>query len=328
MKYLKSFIPFVAISLLASHSSLAQSSQRQRLVQVADPFAANAEPVKKIRVLEFSQVPLNKASEEIQKEVEKSGGEPLNVIFKARAEQLIVPELVVRNVTGPDALRLVVTAAGAQLDEIVGDESIIGYTVQGPVVGTITSLQSRQYRPVAANDLTPPPSAVSRGNNREIRVTSSVQKRTPVVEKPMTPMAGRLGMFGGQPSAPTITRVYALAAVTQEYEMKDVEKTLLEILEASELTEGVKLALHDKTSVLVVRANDEVHGVVEQFLESLTVNMGDSRDIRNNREMEALRHQARRAEEIVRSIQEQLQREKAARMELEKQLQTLPDAAN
>lgn len=110
--------------------------------------------------------------------------------------------------------------------------------------------------------------------------------------------------------------------------MKDVEKTLLEILEASELTEGVKLALHDKTSVLVVRANDEVHGVVEQFLESLTVNMGDSRDIRNNREMEALRHQARRAEEIVRSIQEQLQREKAARMELEKQLQTLPDAAN
>ena len=136
----------------------------------------------------------------------------------------------------------------------------------------------------------------------------------------------------GAPVSTRSVRVYPLASVTTITTFADVEKTLRELLTADGIAaDAAKLAMHEKTNVLVVTGDEQVHTVVSQLLDALQKNTAAA-TVRNNQEeksrfelvesrvrLEAMQDankrldvQLQEAEARLRDLQRELDRAKAA----------------
>jgi|GEM_PF-5315723 len=86
--------------------------------------------------INFPGGPLDDAVGAIQEALLHANAEPVNVVISISKDQPVrVPALVLRNVTGPDALTLIATAAGAELRPIVNptENRIIGWEFARPL---------------------------------------------------------------------------------------------------------------------------------------------------------------------------------------------------
>ena len=81
---------------------------------------------------------LSDALVKLQKTLEEFSHDPINVLTKGDAGQRPLSKMVLRNVTGADALRLLATAAGCELEPIMTMElardpehdGIVGYEIR------------------------------------------------------------------------------------------------------------------------------------------------------------------------------------------------------
>lgn len=105
-------------------------------------------------------------------------------------------------------------------------------------------------------------------------------------------VGGAEAMYGMAPSGAPLTRVYPLSQITTQIKFNEIEATLMEILADAGIKPGVaKIAMHEKTNVLVVRSTDEVHDLVKQLLESLTRNVTEGRAGKYSGEIQQLKLQ-------------------------------------
>jgi hypothetical protein len=119
-----------------------------------------------------------------------------------------------------------------------------------------------------------------------------------------------MGSIGGDVK---LTRVYPLSTITTQIEFTELEETLMEVLAADGIEpDAAKIAVHEKTNVLVVRAAENVHFLVDQLLESLTKNVtegqaaartGELRQLHVQIESEAFKRQ--RLEEALKRAQDE-----------------------
>jgi hypothetical protein len=145
--------------------------------------------------LSIPKGPVANAVETLQVQLDLAKQDRLNVVLNLPANAAVqVPELRLRNVSGPDALMLIATAAGCELKPIVsavnkvpyGGDEIIGWEIRAqPVKTRIASV------PVATNPL--------KGSGPYSEPTPTY---APVAGMPATP--SQLGMPGA--SAPTAGR--------------------------------------------------------------------------------------------------------------------------
>ncbi len=101
--------------------------------------------------LKLDGAPLKDAIEILQVSLEQRKMDPINVVLSVPKERDIrVPSLTLRNVSGPDALMLIATAAGLELKPIVstvpGQEKIVGWEVRLPPPPTMKSGMGRIWR--------------------------------------------------------------------------------------------------------------------------------------------------------------------------------------
>lgn len=86
--------------------------------------------------LQFSGIPLEEAVHVLQAELEKQKMPAINVIYDRELEpqKLDLPDLVLRQVSGPDALKLLAASVGLETDPVIGlNGAIIGYRMHAPV---------------------------------------------------------------------------------------------------------------------------------------------------------------------------------------------------
>ncbi len=125
------------------------------------PASVAAKPAALPVKLEFLHITgdhLGVAVEQLQEILEAEKHESINVVFGGRAADAQIPELRLRNVTGPDALRLLATAANCKLEPILSTEEfrpkagwtgpvipdVIGYHIVSPEPGPVfISYQAR-----------------------------------------------------------------------------------------------------------------------------------------------------------------------------------------
>jgi hypothetical protein len=228
----------------------------------------------------------------------------LNVIISPGTESVMVPNLTLRNIRGADALQLIAASANCQMEAIPGqDHEVIGYRVAAPVQGADPFGISPAAPPIPA---APPNVAIP-------------QQEPP----PSDPTAGggipggsTIMTFGAAPSENVSTaRVYPLGTLTTITKFNDVEETLREVFKAGGISSAdLKLALHEKTNVLIVTGNQRVHEAVKQLLDALEKNTAAA-ELANR-----LRDDVRR--EVI-QMQVRLDAEQNERARLAKQLDHL-----
>jgi hypothetical protein len=110
-------------------------------------------------------------------------------------------------------------------------------------------------------------------------------------------------------------RVYPLGNLTTVTKFNEVEETLREVFKAGGISStDVKLALHEKTNVLIVTGNQRVHDAVKQLLDALEKNTAAA-DLANRRGEEARRDMIQ--------MQVRAEAEKEERMRLMKQMEQI-----
>ena len=268
--------------------------------------ARPASESRKLSLLETPACPLEGAVLHLQRALEASNMEPLNILFGPDTKDLEVASLNLRNISGEDALHLIAAAANCTVETMTTKEA------QGITVG---------YSP-AENTVYAYP----------MRVIGYMFRAKPKQVMALPGMPGPMMLPAGRPAPATsqtgrLTRIYPLGAVSTATKFPDLEKTLREIFKADGVTEHqVSLALHEKTNVLVVNAAEPVHALVEQLLTALkdNTNQADRQNTARDRatgreELEsALRGKARLEQEVA---------ERDAQMrELQKELRKLQDA--
>lgn len=281
---------------------------------------------KSIPALKIRNGPLAAAVEELSRAMEMAHLPEMNVIYASGAQTIQVPDLVLRNVNGPDALRLITASAGCEMEPILGsDGQSIGFRVFPPP---------------------PPPSmqgilgGPELGGPAPFADPSSVGPATgprPASAPPGTmPGAGLqpnvYGFGGAAPGNASSVRVYSLGGITNTTKFTEVEATLRDVLKADGVSaDAAKLAFHERTNVLVVTADSRVHDLVTQYLEALQKNVaaamaeekrsgGDRREavealIRLDAERdqrERVTKQLSETEDMLRAAQRELDRLKGA----------------
>jgi hypothetical protein len=195
----------------------------------------------------------------------------LNVIYNPRTEAVPVPSITLRNIRGADALKLIAASASCQVEAIQGEGGeIIGYNLWaangGPVPGAdpfaavpgLSQPPGVFTAPTAPPPSVPPPFDSSVGSGPGVSATGG----------------DMVVSFGSAPAGNvSVARVYPLGTLTTVTKFNDVEETLREVFKAGGIppTE-VKLALHEKTNVLIVTGNQRVHEAVKQLLDALEKN--------------------------------------------------------
>jgi hypothetical protein len=241
--------------------------------------------------------PLASAVDELLQAAKGAQLPEINVIYGPGVADVPVPELSIRNVSAADGLRLIATSAGCATEPILSAQdagTIIGYKVDQPAPspktdpalfssGVTTShfggggLGNIGY-PVPRD--TPPlgqspgdPSASRRGNY----APTASNKLTLV--KPSPPSAalnltgdGRIISMGLNPQNPVV-RIYPLGTITSTVKFPDIEATLHDVLKAEgAAADSTKLAVHEKTNVLVVTGPPQTQELVNQYVEALQKN--------------------------------------------------------
>lgn len=96
----------------------------------------------RIELVEIRSGPLKHAVDHLKEQLEQNSLPPMNVILGAGTSDLVVPDLLLRNVAGADALRLLCTSAQCEMDPIFSEsntpegrvsEYVIGYQIYSPV---------------------------------------------------------------------------------------------------------------------------------------------------------------------------------------------------
>jgi hypothetical protein len=320
------FASILAASLLTTANVEAQkpSFQDMARAQVAAESSKNQLATLNVEPGTFEEV-----IPKLQRELEDAGLQRLNIIYgnpnMARAHR--VPEMSLRNVSGPDALRLIATAAGCEAEPINGEDlRIIGYRVFAVARPSIDLLGMDAGGMSAAGF---GGGAASGMSGYGEAYGSSGGADYGVVSQPGGARAGGRRMGGGfgpgrtdpgvnvytayQPgqekSEEGTTAVYPLAAITGSLPVADVEATLRDAFRLDGLdSKKLQLAFHEKTGVLIVKGGDAVHQLVNEVLESLNQNQtakGDSQaEITINRLESALTDQARAKERLQRQLDE------------------------
>lgn len=99
-----------------------------------------------LKLLKTSPGGLREVVDLLQEQLESEALEPINVIFGPGTETKLVPELLFRNVSGPDALQLIATAADCEAEPLLGvSRNVIGYRL------TSTIRPSRPSRAIASS---------------------------------------------------------------------------------------------------------------------------------------------------------------------------------
>ena len=188
--------------------------------------------------------------------LEIEGFEPMNIIMNEEIEQVDVPKLRLRNVSGPDALQLLAAAAikPCRVEAIISEEYIIvsrgknqSAAKRHPVIGYSVHLAQISRASTSSSRSTPPRSSRSTGQARR------TVEATPSPESP--------------------TRVYPMARITVYDKSSDVMDTLKAVLEADGIDpKDAKISLHEKTNVILVHGPEKVHKLVKALLESLATN--------------------------------------------------------
>jgi hypothetical protein len=93
------------------------------------------EPPPQITSLKLDGAPLRDAIEIIQNYLEERKLQPINVVLSVpKGSDIRVPALTLRNVSGPDALMLIVTAAGLEMKPIMSTDQlrVVGWEICAP----------------------------------------------------------------------------------------------------------------------------------------------------------------------------------------------------
>jgi hypothetical protein len=281
---------------------------------------------KTIPTLKIRSGPLVAAVDELCRTLEAAHLPEMNVIYAPEARTILVPDLVLRNVTGPDALRLITVSAGCEMTPIPGSDDVtIGFHVFAPAQGAPGSFRNPE---LGAHTGFADPSSGPTG-------AGQVPGLLPGSTAPGSPAPPQVMGFGGimaAPNASNSVRVYSLGGITNTTKFPDVEATLRDVLKADGVSaDAAKLAFHEHTNVLVVTADSRVHDLVTQYLEALQKNVavamaeekrggGDRREavealIRLNAEREQrerVTKQLAETEALLREAQRELDRTKAA----------------
>ena len=330
----------------------------QSPVPTAGPSGLSTPPVpvaaspsrKKLPVFSSPAGSLNKVVDILQAELEGQNLERLNVLIPGESESAKVPALDLRNVSGSEALSLIASAASCQLEPIYGPgggddqtQRIIGYKFRfmpssnrgSGAKWTLGSSDNRALPTPKSSELDAPTSSAAGPKSSD-----------PFLASPsLTPAAGGLGsrgsiaFFGGEgggggmglaSSPPAIeTHVYPLAAINASKAFGEVMKTLEEVIATSGVPKDqVKLALHEKTNVLVVRGPAEAQMIVGQFLSALEKNKAEATQEQNSgarRDAVTLEVRMEAMSKEMDRLRKQLDESEAQRRELEKQFQRQQD---
>ena len=96
----------------------------------------------RIELVEIRSGPLKHAVDHLKDQLAQNSLPPMNVILGSGTSDLVVPDLLLRNVAGADALRLLCTSAQCEMDPIFSEsntlegrvsEYVIGYQIYSPV---------------------------------------------------------------------------------------------------------------------------------------------------------------------------------------------------
>jgi hypothetical protein len=229
---------------------------------------------------------LVEAVEELSRTLEAAHLPGINVIYDPEMPAPKVPDLVLKNVSGPDALRLLTVSAGCNSEPILGSDGlVIGFHVflppQGPggvgnpspvPTGVVVDTPSG---PVGAGQIPGPPGSASVTLGSPGQPALGIPGVGALADGPY-PTGRQLVMnLGGMgtPNASTV-RVYSLGGITNTTKFDDVEATLRDLLKADGVSaDAAKLAFHQRTNVLIVTADSHVHDMVAQYLDALQKNV-------------------------------------------------------
>jgi hypothetical protein len=217
------------------------------------------------------------AVEQLQIALEAAHKPGINVLYGSGVQDLAVPPLTLRKVSGTDALRLIAVSAGCAVETIKGDRGdVIGYQI----VSLAPAGGAAMY---GAGGMTPVPGAFpisqpSRpGKSPTAAAATSATPGRPASEYPVavtTPVASNavIGFAAPSQTSPMV-RVYSLGEITSAVKFGEVIQTLEDLLKASGISlETAKLAIHEKTNVLVVTGDLRVQELVGQLLDALQRN--------------------------------------------------------
>ena len=263
--------------------------------------------------------------EEVQAALEAAKKPPINVLLGPGTQEIKVPNLTLRKVTGPDALKLIAASTGCMLEPIPGEHSeVIGYKVVAPAArrGDGAVADPAAASPVGlSGSLAPSPNLA-----RSVEPTPHRNPKNPSADKAPTlelaPVAGMPGQpatdallsFSSPAKSAPFVRVYGLGEITTAVKFNDVLQSVEEVLKASGVPpDSMKAAVHEKTNVLVVTGDARVHELIGQVIQALEKNT--AREAAQQSRSEEARRQAIEAD--VR-----LNAEESQRKRLEEQLKS------
>jgi hypothetical protein len=90
------------------------------------------------------------------------------------------------------------------------------------------------------------------------------------------------------PQPASLARVYPLGTISTNVDVGEIQELIRNVLETSAVPQDdVRIMVHEKSNVLVVRAPEEAQIIVEQLLESMTKNSAQTLESDARRQAEA-----------------------------------------
>jgi hypothetical protein len=284
---------------------------------------------KKLDSFDASGLYLRAAVAKLQESLVQNRLPSINVLFGPGTEQSeISSSVVLRHVSGPDALQLIAAAANCTVETMTSTDELVPAPAT-PGLPTPTAMRPAVIGYVIHRRNDAPPRMLAPAATPGLPGNSGLSG-------PGLPMrssrSGGVEAMGGLNSVRgKLTRVYPLGTVTAYTKFPDLAKALEDILRMDGIpSDQVQLAVHEKVNVLVVNAPESVHVLIEQFLNVLERNT-QVMDRQNS--MDKMRAEKEVAE---RAMQNQMQRAReeveranaeAAKRALQQEQQKRQDAA-
>ena len=274
-----------ALAVLAAYPLNARAQQETKAPRAEASSPVPPPPIQaatRFPSIRINSGPLLNVIEQLNGAISSAGFSEMNVVLAADARSIPVPDLTLRNVDGPDALKLIAASAGCEQEVIAGaDGKPIGYrvfAVSAPAAGAYGMMERFPEPRIAPPMLATPPRVVSPEPSPAIGLSADAMPAPARLgadsKVPGQPaIVGFGGMPGPSPTASNV-RVYGLGGIIGSTDLKEIEKTLYEVLKADIISsQNAKIAFHDRTNVLVVTGEPKVHEMVGQYLEALQKNV-------------------------------------------------------
>ena len=248
---------------------------------------------------------LTKALDLLAKHLRDTGQEVPNVILGAGTEQLPVPSLTLRNISGLDALQMIATATGCELERIPAADDpsraagwlirvqsrspgippgFFGGETGGGLPGVAAPFAGRSAamapwvapQPGAPAPGTPDPNAPSGGNAFGAAGIPADVGPTGAGNNGLRGTVVSFGAPAGDPSR-AVTMVYPVGGLLAEGKPSDAMSALEEALKVAIESAGLagekpRLSFHEKTKVLIIKGSPELQQLVGSFLDALEKN--------------------------------------------------------